>query len=787
MPTMYLNKFLHPANFEYPSSLDSSGTYSVHRKQGVLELTSFGENIFRVTAKGKGWNRNESTWTPYPDGEPKGSTPKWKLSLAKATLGFEAKNRKKQSVLKSVPGKAFGICGESFVMNFLLDGTEKFYGMGEKFLGLELSGACTSFWNTDMMADFAGDVFQNGRPDPAYVSIPYLIIQTKKGWVGILVNNPGQVMINTGAQMKVEGLLAAGDSSEMLVIGAHQGQPDLFFLFADSLAELTREYQQLVGTTPLPPVWSLGYHQCRWGYTSAKELEGYKRRFKKEKFPVDGLWLDIDYMNGYRVFTFHEEHFPNVEEDLSSLQSDGQKVIPIIDPGVKIDPEWDVFQQGLEKDVYCKTPQGTTFVGQVWPGDTAFVDYSQKKGKDWWRDKITELAERGIEGCWNDMNDPALGFVGNESMRWADGKKDHWTHHNQFALEMAESTRDGFLKARPDERPFILSRSGSTGMARAAAIWHGDSTSNYHWLQLTLPTALNLSLSGVPFNGADLGGFDGTCSEQLFKDYYKACFLFPFCRNHASFHSPRQEPWVYGTETLDVTRNYIQDRYRLRPYLYQLFVEQEEQGEAILRPLFYDFPKHKEIDLSEIEDQFMVGPALMQAPLVSEERSRKVALPKGRWWDFMKSKWVEGGKVSRLTPSGETTPLYGRAGTALPMETSRPESHHWQGKEFDLHLFLEAEGTPKSLKGTVVSDDGHSFAYKRGERSRVGYSAKVKDAILRISTRHSEKGYGEILLAFVVYSRFKKVFVNGKEVKRESYTYEFAGKQQRVYKVSPLD
>lgn len=782
---MYLNKFLHSANFEYPSTVDATGGFSVHRKKGQLKLTTVGKDLFRLTATGKDWNRNESTWIPFPDGPPETGVSKTGFVLSKKNLSLKWQNARKQILLKSVPEMAFGVCGESFVMNFLLEGSEKFYGMGEKYMGLELSGTCTTFWNTDMMADFAGDVFRNGRPDPAYVSIPYLIVHTPKGWLGILVNNPGRVMINTGAQMKVEGLLSTGGQNKMLVIGAEQGQPDLFFLYADSPAELTRKFQHLVGRTPLPPVWSLGYHQCRWGYTSARELTGYKKRFKKEKFPVDGLWLDIDYMKGYRVFTFHGEHFPNVEEDLAALQSDGQKVIPIIDPGVKIDQDWDVFNEGLEKDVYCKNPQGKTFFGQVWPGDTAFVDYSLKKGKVWWAEKTAELAGKGIYGCWNDMNDPSLGFVNGKDMLWNNGRKPHWTHHNQFALQMAEATREGFLKAHPDERPFVLSRSGSTGMAKAAAIWHGDSTSNYHWLQLTLPTALNLSLSGVPFNGSDLGGFEGPCSEQLFKDHYKACFLFPFCRNHASFASPRQEPWVYGKDTLAVVRSYVQDRYRLRPYLYQLFVAQEETGEAVLRPLFYDFPKHRSIDLSEVEDQFMVGPALMQAPLVQEARHRQVILPEGRWWDFMKSKWVEGGRTFKVTPAGESTPIYGRAGTAVPMETTRPESHHWQGKEFDLHLFLEP-GSTQTVKGTIVSDDGHSFGYQRGERSRVTYSAKVKNRELHIRTRQTGKGYGDLKLGFLLYGKFSKAFINGKESKVVKVRFDFAGKTRMVYRASAI-
>ena len=777
---MHFHKYLHSENFEFPSRLNGKNRFSELRKPCEVSFPSLGNNIFRFTVTGDGWKRNESSLELFPDGAPSADSDTISAHLHKQPFSLSFENAKGQTLLASVPEKAFGICGESFLMGFKLDGSEKFYGMGEKFLGLELSNTCTKFWNTDVMGDFPPAVFQHGRPDPAYVSIPYLIMRTRSGWVGILVNNPGAVMMNTGAEIKVEGLMSVGDAREkMLLIGAEHGQPDLFFLFADSLPELTRNYQRLVGTTPLPPVWALGYHQCRWGYTSAAELAELKKRFAEAKIPVDGLWLDIDYMRGYRVFTFDEAHFPEVVADLADLQSDGQHVVPIIDPGVKIDPEWEVYRDGLGADVYCKTPQGKPFVGRVWPGDTAFVDYARKKGRAWWADQVSELARKGIHGCWNDMNDPSVGFVDNAPMLWKNGKKPHWTHHNQFAKLMAESTREGFLQAHPDERPFILSRSGSTGMARSAAIWHGDSTANYHWLKLSIPTALNLSLSGVPFNGPDLGGFGGDTSAQLFLDYIKACFLFPFCRNHTAIGTSRQEPWAFGKESLDTIRDYIQDRYRLRPYLYQLFVQQEEAGEAILRPLFYEFDSS---EFLEIEDQFMVGPALLQAPLVDEARNRNIVLPKGRWWNFMTSKWTEGGRRFKLTPKEPTTPLYGRAGTGIPMATTSPETHHWQGASFDLHLLLEP-GSRQTLRGELASDDGAGFGYRRGERTRVAYTAKSDGRTLRITTRTLEDGYGPLELGFVLYGDFKKVLVNRTERSPEKYTYRMAGRTQNVWRV----
>jgi alpha-glucosidase len=780
---MQFNKFLHASNFDFPSALDpKDGSFASGRSTRRLELDDLGNDILRLTATGGSWSRNESKLKLFPDGAPKPGTSSVRAELSASPLGLQFVDNKGRVKLKSSAKRTFGICGESFLMGFDLQGDERFYGMGEKFLGLELSNKRTKFWNTDAMGDFPHDVFTNGRPDPAYVSIPYLILRTSAGWVGILVHNPGAVMMDTGAAMDIEGFIATSDGERYLLLGAEHGQPDLFFIFADTLPALTRKFQSLVGTTPLPPVWSLGYHQCRWGYASAADMKDLKTNFDKAQFPVDGLWLDIDYMRGYRVFTFSDQHFPEVEADLDALQKDGQRVIPIIDPGVKIDPDWEVYRDGEEKNVFCKNPQNRTFVGQVWPGDTAFVDYTQKHGFAWWRDQVASFAARGIHGCWNDMNDPSLGFVESTPMRFSNGRKDHWTYHNQFAKGMAEATREGFLKAHPEERPFILSRSGSTGMGRAAAIWHGDSSSNYHWLQLSIPTALNLSLSGVPMNGPDLGGFGGDTNKQLLLDYFKACFLFPFCRNHTAINTKLQEPWALDKETLTLSREYIRARYRLRPYLYQLFAEHETTGEAILRPMFYDLPATEQEDFAHCEDQFMVGPALLQAPLLTEERRRKVKLPKGRWWNFMTGRWIEGGRDLAVKPADDATPIFGRAGQAVTLHCEEPTDHTWRTENWDVHLFLEP-GSKQHLKTSVVADDGLGFGYQRGERSRVAVSARVKGDSLAITARQLENGYGELPLGFVLYGNFKEVTLNRKPVKTEPFSYRLAGRDQKTRRI----
>ncbi|MEX2608133.1 MAG: TIM-barrel domain-containing protein [Kiritimatiellia bacterium] len=780
---MLFHKFPHADNFAYPDRIHATTRrFTCNTITYAADLEALAPGVQRFTVKGGPWKQNFSHAKLFPGRVPEETGDDITGTLYSSPLELEWRDSKGRLRLRTAPGRTLGIAGEKFVMGFELDGTEFFYGMGEKYLGMELSKKRTQFWNTDAAGDFPHDLFIKGKVDPAYVSIPWVIIRNHTGWVGILVNNPGRVFMDTGAPMRVEGLMDVSSGNSYLQIGAWNGQPDLYVLFADTLPGLIRKFQHLVGTTPLPPAWSLGYHQCRWGYRSASDLKELKARFRREGIPVDGLWLDIDYMRGYRVFTFNDQHFPRLETDLAELQSDGQKVVPILDPGVKIDPDWNIYRSGKDQNAFCQNQTGRTFCGQVWPGDSAFVDYPQEHASNWWTQQVETFARLGIEGCWNDMNDPSVGFVDYEDMLWNGGKEPHWTYHNQFANGMVEATREGFLSAHPDRRPFLLSRSGYIGIGRHAAIWHGDSCSNDHWLRLAIPTALNLSLSGVPFNGPDLGGFALDTNARLFEDYHKACFLFPFCRNHTASETAQQEPWAFGNEVTARIRSYIRARYFLRPYLYQLFIRQEEQGDPILRPLFYDFPDSGHTDMMTLNDQFMIGSSLMQAPLVDTPRTRRVVLPPGRWWNFMTGRWINGGRSHMVTPAPEATPLYGRGGHAFISTRDIPVSNEWVTQNLDVHLLLEPE-TASTITGDLYTDDGASFAYQKGKRFHIRYRASVKNKSLDIHVEHIREEYDPICMGIVLYSSFSHIRLNGQPVKARRHLFQLAGREQKVWRL----
>ncbi len=800
---MYFNKYPYRANFEYPQELqiltedkfEVNASFKVNDFQPNAEepdqlmtvsmrCTKYDGDIYSLQFSSRKWAKNYSQSElsmPEQIEMDEGST---KLCLSSG-FEFSIKDNKGNSILEGIDKQTFGISGNASIFQFKRSEDDQFYGMGEKMLGLELSGVSTKFWNTDVWSDYDPLVCNYGRPDPMYVSVPYMIIKRGNSYLGVLIDNPFATYMSTQGKVNVAGQMDADfESHEAIVMGAEHGQPNLIIIYGPTLAELTRKLQKIVGVTPLPPAWALGYHQCRWGYESIRDLNYLNAGFDRFGIPCDGLWLDIGYMRGYRVFTFEEDkNFPELEKNIEDVQKNGRRIIPIIDPGVKYEKGYDVCESGLKEDIFCKNPQGSNFIGLVWPGETLFPDFSIEKGRVWWAGWVKSFAELGITGAWLDMNDPSTGSACCLDMLFNEGKDSHYTFHNQYAMGMARASRDGFQDAYPEDRPFLLSRSGFTGSSKYAAIWTGDNVSNYHHLKVSIACTLNLALSGIPFNGPDAGGFGGDATAPLMKDWFKAGFLFPFFRNHSIIGTENQEPWVFDNKTRDVLIHYIRMRYKLRPYLYNLFVNQENYGDAILRPLFYDFEDTKELPLSTIDDQFMVGPYIMQAPFVEEnQQSRTVVLPDSQWFSTMSGNWIEGGREITVDADEETTPLFVRIGAIIPMSTVAEHDHTFISNSIEFHVFCKSD-YDQETEYSYVFDDGQSYEYKKGRRSEVKITCRVEKNCISIESDMIANGYGEIESSFVLYDSFEKVTVNGQPVEQQKYDFQFAGKQLDLIKV----
>lgn len=787
---MYFQKIHQPENFAFPTHRGiQTGKITIAKDIYRQSLDALGEGVFRYRVSQRRWAKqlSEAELDPVFNDIAEGD------ASITARDGLAVRDDQGRVLLGSEPGRLFGVSGSAWMMCFAFDKTLRFYGLGEKYTGMEHSGRHTKFWNTDVWADFDGNVFVNGAPDPAYLSIPYLIVKRGNRYIGVLINNPFAAFVSLNPKVRIAEQADAddGDDATRFFIGAPDGQPEVYFIVGPSLAELTRKLQRLVGTTPRPPLWALGHQQCRWGYASYSDLDGLDKQFRKHKIPNDGLWLDIDYMTGYRVFTWEKKHWKNPAEQVAQLQARGQRVVPIFDPGVKLDPKYHAYKSGKKQGVFCKNPAGGDYVGFVWPGTTVFPDFSTPEGRGWWAKQVGRTAsDTDITGAWLDMNDPATGLSENSEMLFRDGSLPHAAYHNQYALGMAKASHEGLRTAHPDERPFLLTRSGYTSIGRYAAAWTGDNISNTHHLRNSIPTTLNLALSGLPFNGPDVPGFGGDATPALAIAWYKAGFLFPFLRNHSNKENRVQEPWAFGVKTMRTIRRYIRLRYKLLPYLYNLFVQQEETGEAILRPLLHDFADTKALPLDRVDDQFMVGPAIMQAPVMDEnETKRDLLLPAGRWYDAMRGKWVGGGRRVRVTTQRDTTPMFFRDGSIVPMRPGEPTDNVTDLLDIELHLFVSSTFRG-ATRYVYTADDGKGYGYQRGEQTRVTFEARRRKSRLSLRVVGEGYGHGPLRVRFIMYQAAKELTLRAGTARRgvslKPGEITLTGEKVRIWKSEAL-
>ena len=774
---MFFTKYPHRANFTFAEALRGT-ELALGEVRLQMEAQEFG-GLLRVRMSGDRWKPTRRIVELDPPEA--GSIGRFSVG---ADGGISIASQHGAALIESLPQAAFGISGQASIFQFKVPDCARYYGMGSKTYGrMELSGLRTLFWNTDVWSDFHFGQWVEHPSDPPYFSLPYLIVEAEGEYVGFLLNNPYPTFMETPGTEDTRVFVEWQRTADHLILGSLGGEPELWVLTGPSLRELTQKLQRLVGVTPLPPIWSLGYHQSRWGYGGHEDLLDLDRKFRAHQIPCDGLWLDLDYMEGFRVFTYSDEMWPQgVPAAARELAEAGRRIVPIIDPGVKRETGYAVFDHGASRGMFCLNAEGRPFVGMVWPGETVFPDFTLPEVREWWAGYASNFRRQGFGGAWIDMNDPATGPVDPTGMLFGRGQESHEEHHNQYALGMQVATREGFLRAVPNERPFLLSRSGFIGSSRYSAIWTGDNLSNRFYLKMAIPQSVNLSISGLPFNGPDIGGFGGDVTEELMLDWMKACFLFPFCRNHSVKDCREQEPWAFSGSGVGILRRYIRLRYKLLPYLYNLFVEQEEQGDPILRPLFYEFDEPE--DIHTLDDEFMVGPCILQAPVLdADQRARDVVLPGVLpWMDANDGAWVRPGR-HRVKPARGESPLYVRMGSIIPMLPGMRVDQSKDLTEVEFHVFV-----PEGWTGTTIifyrADDGTTFDYQRGERSILSLEVAGENGNLEISALPIRSGFGEIRHKIVLYSRPKSVKLNGRKASIKPVQVELTGRALAAWQVS---
>ena len=575
------------------------------------------------------------------------------------------------------------------------------------------------------------DAFCYGAATPAlYQSHPWVLAVRPDGSaVGLLADTFRRGEIATGARE---------------VVFRFEAEPfSVLRLEAADPAAVVRGLATLVGTMPMPPRWALGYHQCRFSYGTAAEVRTIARELRARQIPCDAIWLDIDYMDRFRVFTWNRESFPEPVRLARELRREGFRVVALVDPGLAASPDYEPFMAarrgghlvlGDAKTARTRerpraaAPPATRLTrglatGAVWPGPCGFPDFTAKRTQQWWAERVARfVGESGLDGLLCDMNEPAV-FDGPDKTLpdgarhrgWpAVGGGDHARFHNLYGQLMAEATRAGLAAAYPARRPFLVSRSLHLRGGAIAGTWTGDNQSDFTHLAWSIPMALNLGLSGQPFAGPDIGGFYGAPSRELFVRWYELGAFLPFFRGHADKTSPRQEPWAFGKRAEALVKRAIERRMRLLPTLYTLFREAHESGLPVVRPLFFLDPR--DAALRAVDDAFLLGDTLLVAPVVVEgARRKRVVLPAvaGGWFRLGgRGRRIEKRELEVAAPLGEV-PLFARAGTIVFEDERRASAASAGSGALILNVFLDREGR---AAGRIFDDGGDGPAAARDVR-----------------------------------------------------------------------
>jgi alpha-glucosidase len=593
---------------------------------------------------------------------------------------------------------------------------EHLFGFGEKRGGLDKRGERLRMRNRDAN-------LQSVR-DPLYAAIPF--------WLG-LVHAEGRsrsrgLLLDAFAPSRFD---VAATRPDRIVMETAAGGLDVTVFPGPTPREVLVRYTARTGRTPLPPVWALGHHQSRWSYASEDEVREVAAQLRARRIPTDAIHLDIDYMDGYRVFTWNAKRFPDPKQLISDVTAQGFRVVAIVDPGVKVDPEYGVYRDGMERDVFCRKRDGSLYTLWVWPRESALPDFNRPEVREWWGGQHRPLLDAGVAGIWNDMNEPAgwgrdirigrliLPIRGQRTDLLlqrdpVEPERDvpHEEVRNLYGLQECRATRAFLESSDPERRPFVLTRSGFPGVQQLAALWTGDNRSLWRDLRESIPMLLNLSVSGVAFCGADIGGFALSCTPELYARWIQLGAFYPFARTHAMWLSRRQEPWRFGARVEAIARRALELRMRLMPYLYAAFHEAERSGVPVWRPLFFEFPDDPEA--ARVEDQLMVGPSLLLAPVLERgAREREVYLPPGVWLSWHDdARWVGPRRIRVMAPL-ERAPLFVRGGTVLT--TRSPVLHAGEPPEEPcvLEVFPGADGSAE-----LIEDDGETLAYRRGGVAR---------------------------------------------------------------------
>ncbi|MDR6763364.1 alpha-glucosidase [Flavobacterium sp. 2755] len=609
---------------------------------------------------------------------------------------------------------------------------ECFYGLGDKATQMNLKGKRVENFATDQYA------YQKEQ-DPLYKVVPFYIGLHNKQSYGIFFDNTFRTFFDFCQERR-----------NVTSYWAEGGEMNYYFIYGPQMQDVVTTYTDLTGKPELPPLWVLGYHQCKWSYYPESKVKEITSKFRELKIPCDAIYLDIDYMEGFRCFTWNKNYFPDPKRMVAELAEDGFKTVVIIDPGIKIDKDYWVYKEALEKDYFCKRADGPYMKGKVWPGECNFPDYTNPAVREWWAGLFKELvSEIGVKGVWNDMNEPAVMEVPNKTFpmdvrHFYDGNPcSHRKAHNIYGTQMARATYHGVKRFAYPKRPFVITRSAYSGAQRYTSSWTGDNVATWEHLWIANIQVQRMSISGMGFTGSDIGGFAEQPTGELYARWIQLGVFHPFCRTHSSGDHGNQEPWAFDEEVINITRKFVSLRYQLLPYLYTMFWQYIEEGLPMLKPLvYYD---QEDTQTHYRNDEFIFGNQILVCPILEPNAvGRRMYIPRGEWYNYWTNELFVGGREIWVDTKFDEIPVFVKAGAIIP---KYPVQQYVGELEFD-ELTLDVYYKNGKEQSGVYEDAQDGYDYKKGRYSHLSLRSigKEKELIIQL---HKEGKYD------TPYSKYK--------------------------------
>ena len=724
--------------------------FELRRGALVMRVAALRHDVLRVRIGRDGSLPEDASWAVLPEArtshvavrpQPDGfETDAAVARIDRRTGALTISDLSGRIVCADAAGAAFtaeGLTGEpGFRLVKALPAEMHVFGLGEKAGGLDRRGRSFMLWNTDAYR------YQESS-DALYKSIPFFIGFERGRAHGVFLDNSFRSSFEFGML-----------HPDRLSFGADGGSIDYYVMTGPTPKAVQQAYAWLTGTPPLPPLWSFGFQQSRYSYGSADAVRAVVGRLRDERIPCDVLWLDIDVLDRNRPFTINREAFPDFPALVRELERQGLRCVVIADLHVPWLPDGDYppCDGGIEGDHFVRDAAGATYVGTVWPGPCAFPDFTRAVTRDWWGTLLRGLLADAVAGIWNDMNEPSVFGVASRTMPldvlhrieepgFATRQASHAEIHNVFGMQNARATFEGMLAARPDRRPYVMSRAAYAGGQRSCVTWTGDNSSSWNHLRMSTPMLLGLGLGGFAFAGCDLGGFAGSPSPELLTRWLQLGMFNPISRDHSDKGTRDQEPWVDGPAHTAMRRRAIEERYRLMPYIYTLAEEAARTGLPMMRPLFMEFPDAaggQPLDLEQ-ENQFMFGTALLVAPAPFPEAPDRyqVILPPGEWYEYWGGRKLADPAAAKLiggsgtlaeydadpaqaphrddrTPVLDELPVYVRAGSIIPRQPLVQSTAETPHGALELAIYPGPD-----CEGSIYLDDGISHAYRDGDFLRI--------------------------------------------------------------------